>query len=67
MQDSGSDDTFTDVCDKRSVLIRNAGYEDTTLHLGSELVDGNGRMLIVTKYDSDGIKVKYVDTADNEA
>lgn len=66
MQGPGPDDTFTDVCNKLHVLIQGAGYEDTTLHLGSELVDGNGRKLIITKYDSDGIMVEYVDTANNE-
>ena len=61
MQGPGPDDTFTDVCNKLSVLIRWAGYEDTTLHLGSKLLDGNGRELIVTKYDITGMEVEYAD------
>ena len=57
----GPDDSITDICNKLSVIIRGAGYEDDTLGLGCKLVDDEGRELIITKYDSEGIEVEYVD------
>ena len=57
----GPDDTITDLCNKVNVIIRGAGYTDDTLGIGSKLVDGQGRTLVVTKYDADGIEVEYAE------
>lgn len=60
----GPDDSISDICNKLSVIIRGAGYEDDTLGLGKTLIVGDGpaaKAVVVTKYDADGIEIEYLD------
>ena len=59
----GPDDSITDISNKLSVIIKGAGYEDTTLGFGSKVIVGDGddaKEAIITKYDGDGVELEYL-------